>query len=167
MNTTVFHKNLLEVQNELLRFAYRLTANREDANDLLQETSLRALDNEDKYTPDTNFKAWMYAIMYHVFINNYRKEARKKTFVDRTDTSFFLNSLQDTGEGDMEGSYSAKEIRHVLKSLPSPLNTGILMRVSGYKYSEIAEKLNLPLGTVKSTLFSTRLKLQKELKDFI
>jgi RNA polymerase sigma-70 factor (ECF subfamily) len=165
MNT--FHKNLLEVQNELFRFAYKLTANREDAHDLLQETSLKALDNEDKYTPGTNFKAWMYTIMRNIFINNYRKEAYQKTFVDQTDTSFFLNSLQDTGSGDMESSYGAKEIQRILKSLPSPLNAEILMRISGYKYSEIAEKLNLPLGTVKSSLFSTRLKLQKELKDFI
>ncbi|KAA6337099.1 ECF RNA polymerase sigma factor SigR [termite gut metagenome] len=167
MNTTVFHKNLLEVQNELLRFAYKLTADREDANDLLQETSLKALDYEGKYTPDTNFKVWMYTIIRNIFINNYRKEACKKTFVDRTESSFLLNSLQDTGDGDTEGSYSAKEIRHALKSLPSPLSTEIMMRVSGYKYSEIAEKLRLPLGTVKSNIFSTRLRLRKELKDFI
>ena len=59
MNTIVFKKELLEVQEELLRFAYKLTSDREEANDLLQETSLRALDNEDKYVPDTNFKGWI------------------------------------------------------------------------------------------------------------
>lgn len=60
MNSVSFKKNLLGVQEELLRFAYKLTADREEANDLLQETSLKALDNEDKYIPDTNFKGWMY-----------------------------------------------------------------------------------------------------------
>ena len=60
MNSISFKKNLLSVQEELLRFAYKLTADREEANDLLQETSLKALDNEDKYIPDTNFKGWMY-----------------------------------------------------------------------------------------------------------
>ena len=84
MNTYSFRKDLLAVQEELLRFAYKLTADREEANDLLQETSLKALDNEDKYEPDTNFKGWMYTIMRNIFINNYRKIVREQTFVDQT-----------------------------------------------------------------------------------
>ena len=60
MNSITFQKDLLKVQDDLLRFAYKLTSNREEANDLLQETSLKALDNEEKYAPDTNFKGWMY-----------------------------------------------------------------------------------------------------------
>ena len=65
MNSISFKKNLLSVQEELLRFAYKLTADREEANDLLQETSLKALDNEDKYIPDTNFKGWMYTCLLY------------------------------------------------------------------------------------------------------
>ena len=65
-----FRKDLVGVQDESLRFAYKLTTDREEANDLLQETSLKALDNEDKYMPDTNFKGWMYTIMRNIFINN-------------------------------------------------------------------------------------------------
>lgn len=60
MNNRTFTQDLLGVQNDLLRFAYKLTSDREEANDLLQETSLKALDNEEKYTPDTNFKGWIY-----------------------------------------------------------------------------------------------------------
>lgn len=71
MKSLSFRKDLIGVQEELLRFAYKLTANREEANDLLQETSLKALDNEDKFMPDTNFKGWMYTIMRNIFINNY------------------------------------------------------------------------------------------------
>lgn len=85
MNTYSFRKDLLAVQEELLRFAYKLTADREEANDLLQETSLKALDNEDKFEPDTNFRGWMYTIMRNIFINNYRKIVREQTFVDQTD----------------------------------------------------------------------------------
>ena len=76
MKSLSFRKDLIGVQEELLRFAYKLTANREEANDLLQETSLKALDNEEKYVPDTNFKGWMYTIMRNIFINNYRKIVR-------------------------------------------------------------------------------------------
>ena len=68
MNSISFKKNLLSVQEELLRFAYKLTADREEANDLLQETSLKALDNEDKYIPDTNFKGWMYTCVTSLLI---------------------------------------------------------------------------------------------------
>lgn len=71
MNSMTFKKDLIGVQNDLLRFAYKLTSDREEANDLLQETSLKALDNEDKYMPDTNFKGWIYTIMRNIFINNY------------------------------------------------------------------------------------------------
>ena len=76
MNSITFQKDLLGVQDDLLRFAYKLTSDREEANDLLQETSLKALDNKDKYMPDTNFKGWMYTIMRNIFINNYRKVVR-------------------------------------------------------------------------------------------
>ena len=88
MKSLSFRKDLIGVQEELLRFAYKLTANREEANDLLQETSLKALDNEDKYVPDTNFKGWMYTIMRNIFINNYRKIVRDQTFVDQTDNLY-------------------------------------------------------------------------------
>ena len=84
MNNITFKKDLLGVQDDLLRFAYKLTSDREEANDLLQETSLKALDNEEKYTPDTNFKGWIYTIMRNIFINNYRKVVRDQTFVDTT-----------------------------------------------------------------------------------
>ena len=70
MRTASFTQNLLGMQSELHRFALKLTADKEEADDLLQETSLKALDNEDKYTPDTNFKGWMYTIMRNIFINN-------------------------------------------------------------------------------------------------
>ena len=91
MKSLSFRKDLVGVQEELLRFAYKLTTDREEANDLLQETSLKALDNEDKYTPDTNFKGWMYTIMRNIFINNYRKVVRDQTFVDKTDNLYHLN----------------------------------------------------------------------------
>ena len=104
MNTYSFRKDLLAVQEELLRFAYKLTADREEANDLLQETSLKALDNEDKFEPDTNFRGWMYTIMRNIFINNYRKIVREQTFVDQTDNQYHLSMPQDSGFASTEGS---------------------------------------------------------------
>lgn len=153
MNSVSFKKNLLGVQEELLRFAYKLTADREEANDLLQETSLKALDNEDKYIPDTNFKGWMYTIMRNIFINNYRKIVRDQTFVDHTDNLYHLSMPQDSGFDSTEGAYDMKEIHRIVGLLPKEYRIPFAMHVSGFKYREIAEKLGLPLGTVKAESF--------------
>ena len=161
-----FKKDLVSVQDELFRFAFKLTANREEANDLLQETSLKALDNEDKYAPDTNFKGWMYTIMRNIFINNYRKVIREQTYVDQTDNLYHLSLPQDSGFESTEGAYDLKEMRRVVNALPSDYRIPFSMHVSGFKYREIADKLDLPLGTVKSRIFFTRQRLQEELKDF-
>ena len=161
-----FKRDLVSVQDELFRFAFKLTANREEANDLLQETSLKALDNEDKYAPDTNFKGWMYTIMRNIFINNYRKVVREQTYVDQTDNLYHLNLPQDSGFESTEGAYDLKEMRRVVNALPSDYRVPFSMHVAGFKYREIADKLNLPLGTVKSRIFFTRQRLQDELKDF-
>ena len=167
MNAYSFRKALLSVQEELLRFAYKLTSDREEANDLLQETSLKALDNEDKYEPDTNFKGWMYTIMRNIFINNYRKIVREQTFVDQTENLYHLSLPQDSGFASTEGAYDLKEMHRIVNSLPRDYKVPFSMHVSGFKYREIAERLGLPLGTVKSRIFFTRQKLQEELKDFI
>ena len=166
MGTSTFTQNLLGMQTELHRFALKLTADHEEANVLLQETSLKALDNEDKYTPDTNFKGWMYTIMRNIFINNYRKTVRDQTFIDQTDNLFHLNLPQDSGFESTEGNYDLKEIRRIVNSLPKEYRVPFSMYVSGFKYREIADKLGLPLGTVKSRIFFTRQRLQKDLKDF-
>jgi RNA polymerase sigma-70 factor (ECF subfamily) len=161
-----FTQNLLGMQAELRRFALKLTADKEEADDLLQETSLKALDNEDKYTPDTNFKGWMYTIMRNIFINNYRKTVRDQTFVDHTDNLFHLNLPQDSGFDSTEGNYDLKEIRRIVNALPKEYRVPFSMYVSGFEYREIAERLGLPIGTVKSRIFFTRQRLQKDLKDF-
>lgn len=166
MRTANFAQELLSVQTELLNFAYKLTADREEANDLLQETSLKALDNEDKYTAETNFKGWIYTIMRNIFINNYRKALRDQTYVDQTDNQFYLNQNIDIEGDSTEGSYDLKEMRRIVNALPKEYRIPFSMYVSGFKYREIADKLGLPLGTVKSRIYFTRQKLQEELKDF-
>lgn len=166
MRTANYAQDLLSVQTELLNFAYKLTADREEANDLLQETSLKALDNEDKYTAETNFKGWIYTIMRNIFINNYRKALRDQTYVDQTDNQFYLNQNIDIEGDSTEGSYDLKEMRRIVNALPKEYRIPFSMYVSGFKYREIADKLGLPLGTVKSRIYFTRQKLQEELKDF-
>ncbi|MDR0891721.1 MAG: RNA polymerase sigma factor [Mediterranea sp.] len=166
MRSLSFRKDLIALQDELLRFAYKLTTNYEEANDLLQETSLKALDNEDKYMPDTNFKGWMYTIMRNIFINNYRKVMREQTFVDHTDNLYHLNLPQTTAFESTDSAHDLKEMRRIVNSMAKEYRIPFAMHVAGFKYREIADKLGLPLGTVKSRIFFMRQKLQEELKDF-
>ena len=166
MKTFNFDEALIALQSDLLGFAYKLTADKHDAEDLLQETMLKALDNKDKFDPGTNFKGWMYTIMRNIFINNYRKVVRDQTFVDQTDNLYHLNLPQDGSSESTERAYDLKEMHRVVNKLPKEYRVPFAMHVSGFKYREIAEKLNLPLGTVKSRIFFTRQKLQEELKDF-
>ncbi len=167
MNSVTFTKALVGIQDDLLRFAYKLTADREDANDLLQETSLKALDNEDKYTPETNFKGWVYTIMRNIFINNYRKMMRDQTFVDQTENQYHLNTPSESYVESTETAYDLKEMHRIVNALPKEYRIPFSMHVAGFKYREIAEKLDLPLGTVKSRIFFTRQRLQRELEDFV
>ena len=166
MRTANFAQNMLSLQPELLNFAYKLTADHEEANDLLQETSLKALDNEDRYTDETNFKGWIYTIMRNIFINNYRKTLRDQTYVDTTDNQYFLNQGIDIEVDSTEVAYDLKEIRHIVNGLSKEYRVPFAMYVSGFKYREIADRLGLPLGTVKSRIYITRQKLQQDLKDF-
>lgn len=166
MKLAQFTHELLNVQNDLLRFAYKLTSNREDANDLSQETSLRILDNKDKFEENTNFKAWAYTVMKNLFINNYRKILREQTFVDTTDSLYHLNIPQDSGFDTPHGAYSIKEINQTIQSLPDELRVPFSMHIKGYKYEEIAQHMQLPLGTVKSRIFFARKRLQALLKDY-
>ncbi|MDE7508976.1 MAG: RNA polymerase sigma factor, partial [Muribaculaceae bacterium] len=76
-NTPTFKKSVLGIQGNLMSFAMKLTLNREEAQDLVQDTTLKALNNESKYAEDTNFKGWMLTIMRNIFINNYRKASRE------------------------------------------------------------------------------------------
>lgn len=166
MKTFSFSQNLLSLQPELLRFAFKLTANAEDAQDLFQETALKVLDNKEKYTEETNFKGWIYTIMRNLFINNYRKAVRDNTFVDRTDDQHYLNSSHELYADCVEKAYDLKELNKIVNALPDEYRIPFAMFVSGFKYREISEKLNIPLGTVKSRIYFTRQKLQGELKDF-
>ncbi len=92
-----FKQRLIGLQSNLLSFAYQLTTNREAAQDLLQDTTLKALDNEEKYVDNVNFKGWIFTIMRNIFINNYRQTVRKATIIDQTEDLYHLNISQDSG----------------------------------------------------------------------
>lgn len=166
MASTTFQSNLMSLQANLLNFAYMLTSNRDDAYDLLQDTTLKALDNEDKYAEGTNFKGWVFTIMRNIFINNYRRGMRAATVVDTTDNLYHLNLSQDSGIESPEDTYGASEITAAINEQAPAFREPFSLHVAGYKYNEIAERMNLPLGTVKSRIFFARKRLQQRFADY-
>lgn len=161
-----FKNRIVGLQSNLLSFAYQLTSNREQAEDLLQDTTLKALDNESKYVDNVNFKGWVFTIMRNIFINNYRQTVRKATVIDQTEDLYHLNISQDSGLETPEGSYAVKEISSALNGFEDEYRIPFNLFVAGYKYNEIAEKLNLPLGTIKSRIFFARKRLREQLHDY-
>ncbi len=166
MNTPQFQERLLDLQMNLLNFAYMLTSDREEAQDLLQDTTLKALDNEDKYIDNVNFKGWVFTIMRNIFINNYRRIVRNQTIVDQTEDLYHLNLPQESGFDTPDGSYTVQEIMKAINSFSDEYRIPFSMHIEGFKYHEIAEKMQLPLGTVKSRIFFARQRLQIILKDY-
>lgn len=161
-----FKQRLLGLQSNLFNFAYQLTTSREAAQDLVQDTTLKVLDNETKYVDNVNFKGWVFTIMRNIFINNYRRQVRSATVVDTTEDLYHLNLSQESGLSTPEGSFAAKEISAAINEFSQDYKVPFTMYIAGYKYSEIAEKMNLPLGTVKSRIFFARKRLQVLLKDY-
>lgn len=164
MDTSIF--SLVEKISPSLRaFSLKLTGNEADANDLYQDTSFRIISNADKYTPDTNFKAWAVTIMRNIFINNYRKKVRRGVILDQTPNNYYLNSGGPGIENDGESMMAYKELLRMVSALPEDFKRPFWMAYKGYKYDEIAEKLDAPLGTIKSRIFFARRKLQKMYED--
>ncbi|MDH6535452.1 RNA polymerase sigma factor [Parabacteroides sp. 52] len=166
MNTMQFQKSLIGLQENMMNFALMLTANREDAQDLLQDTTLKVLDNQEKFVDNVNFKGWVLTVMRNIFINNYHKVVRHQTLVDKNADLYNLEVINESGFNSPDGSYNLKEINKAIEALNNDLRIPFSLYLSGYKYNEIAEQINIPLGTVKSRIFFARQELQKALKEF-
>lgn len=165
-NKPTFKSSVLGMQANLLSFALKLTLNRDEAHDLVQDTTLKALNNEEKFVDNANFKGWMLTIMRNIFINNYRKNARENTMIDTTEDLYHLNLKQDAGVSTPEGAYAINEISSIIAGFPADYREPFSLHVAGYKYEEIAERLSMPLGTVKSRIFFTRKRLREILSDY-
>jgi len=156
--------HLKSVNSTLKAFSLKLTGNAADAEDLYQDTAMRIIANADKYQENTNFKAWAVTIMRNVFINNYRKKVRRGVILDQTSNNYYLNSGDNSIRNDGEGNVAFGELLKMVNRLGDEFRVPFWMAYQGYKYDEIAERLDVPLGTVKSRIFFARKKLQKMYK---
>ena len=163
MSKLEFHTNLDKLSSVLHAFAYNLTKNTDDAKDLYQETAYRAITNQEKFRAGTNLKAWLFTIMKNIFINNYRKRTKANTIIDSTENLYYINSGSVSIKNSAESNIMMKELIKMVEELDVSIKVPFMMHYQGFKYQEIADHLDLPLGTIKSRIFFAR----KELKSII
>lgn len=164
MTALEFNHRLIGLQPTLKLYTRRFTVDKEESEDLLQDTILKALSNKEKFTQNTNFKAWLYTIMKNTFINRYRKESKAKTQLDNTKDLYYLN-VADTHTFSSPGSgMEYKEIMELMNELKDIYLIPFKMYFDGYKYHEISEEMNIPLGTVKTRIFYARQYLKNRMK---
>lgn len=165
MSTLEFN-TLLSTNARCLRgFAYNFTRNVEDAEDLLQDTMLKALRYKENFQEGTNFKGWLFTIMRNIFINNYKRKKLQNTITDPTNNQYYLN-YGKVSEDTVNSRVNEKDINRVISNLTYEFRTPFQMFVDGYHYDEIADAMGIPMGTVKSRIFHARKRLMSDLSDF-
>ncbi len=164
INKLTVEDMIAQVSPNLRIFSQHLTRNMDDAKDLYQETMVKIVRNFEKFQEGTNAKAWSITVMRNVFINRYRKKKRANTVFDSTPENFYLNSNQLSIANEGESSLEFDEVMIEIDKLKPDLKTPFLMHYQGFKYQEIADFMQLPLGTVKSKIFYARKQLQASLQ---
>ena len=166
MASLEFNDLLVSNADFLKPFAINLTKDTETAKDLFQETLYKALANQEKYNVGTNIKAWLFTIMRNIFINDYRRKAKQQTIFDNTPNDYLLNYKQPTVFNAAEIDLRIKEIYRAIHQLPEIFKTPFLLYFEGYKYHEIAEAINEPLGTIKSRIHFARKLLKEQISRY-
>lgn len=165
-----FEEQMLPHLDTLYRAALSMTRNPSDAEDLVQETFLRAFQNKDKFISGTNSRAWLFRILTNLYINEYRRKKREpeKTSLEDTEEFFLYRRMSDKQGGTPETTVllqiEAEAVREAVAKLPDDYReTVVLADLNGLSYQEISEQLEIPLGTVRSRLSRGRNLIQRAL----
>lgn len=161
-----FNDQLLKMSDVLKYFALSLTRDKEQAEDLLQDTLMKALTYQDKFKDNTNLKAWLHTIMKNTFINNYRKAQRTRTVITTRDDVEVVGLVAGARQDTPESRLNLKEVMSYVNLLEPQYRIPFTMHNKGFKYKEIAEELDIPIGTVKSRIHLAKQRLMAQLRDF-
>lgn len=160
-------EQVMQYDETLRQFALSLTLNTEDAEDLLQDTYLKVLQFSDRYSDNTNLKAWVFTIMKNTFINTYRRKQRSKVLIDQSEDLYYLNNLVSDPADAADMRHYVTEINKKIMEKKEDQRKPFELFLDGYKYQEIADMMDLSIGTVKSRIFFTRKKLMEDLQDYV
>lgn len=168
-----FEKEAIPHMDSLFNFALRMTGDSDDANDLIQDTYLKAFRFFDKFEKGTNCKAWLFRIMKNTYINNYRKTAKEPIKLDYQDVENYYESVKPSStddshlEKEIYDSLLDDDLSEALSDLPEDFRTVIILSdIEGYTYEEIADFIDCPIGTVRSRLHRARKMLYTKLHDY-
>jgi RNA polymerase sigma-70 factor (ECF subfamily) len=165
-STTYTSDELAKYADVLRPVAYNLTKNMTAAEDLLQDTFYRALVNLDKFTKGTSMQAWLFTIMRNIFINDYRRAKKRLVVTDESPEQHVINNTKATVRNAVERSFAAEDIYKAVEQVGKDFTEPFMMFYRGFHYQEIAEHLDIPVGTVKSRIFFARKELQSKLREF-
>lgn len=157
-----FAGDLIELQKQLYYYALRLTDDSEYANDLVQETSYKALKNKKRLQNEDHIRAWLYTILKNTYINYLRSSSSKNLDYDSEQVDLFSNTEKDNTYPTPDIVLQKKELREQINQLPLPYEKPINMMLSGYTYKEIAETMEIPIGTVKSRIHLGKKRILKQ-----
>ncbi len=147
----------------LRAFAMKFTHNIEDSEDLVQETMIKAIGNEQRYDPGTNLRAWLFTIMKNTFINSYRTRARQNNLIQQCEDLSDVSLAGTAFENDANWKFVREDVRLAFGQLSKISRLAFLWHFQGYKYHEIAERLGVPIGTVKTRIHLPRKALKQQL----
>ena len=164
MSSAEFTQLVLGHAGPLHPFAVSLTRNPEEAKDLYQETLFKALANREKYAVGTNIKAWLFTIMRNIFINNYRRSRRQRVIHDGSPGMQVFENVAGYAVNQGISNLGMAEIGRAMDQLPGIFRVPFELYHAGYRYQEIADTLQVPLGTVKSRIHIARQQLQAQLQ---
>ncbi|MCP4313270.1 MAG: sigma-70 family RNA polymerase sigma factor [Bacteroidetes bacterium] len=156
-----FAGDLVEMQKQLYYYALQLTDDREYALDLVQETSYKALKNRKRLQNTEHIRAWLYTILKNTYINYLRSSQYKHLAYDSDEVSIFSDSGRENGNPLPDVILQRKELREMIRQLPVNYGRPIKMMLSGYSYKEIAQQMEIPIGTVKSRIHLGKKKIRK------
>ena len=160
-----FTNQVIGAQPALMRFAMKLTSNSSDANDLVQDTTLKALRDERSFAPSSNFGGWIMTIMRNTFLNNCRSSKRSRACYSVVDAAELSQLDASHSSPTPDSVYSAAQISQIIAGLPDDLRIPFTMQIEGYKYAEIADKTGLDIHVVKASIQSARRRLRSQLSE--
>jgi RNA polymerase sigma-70 factor (ECF subfamily) len=166
MSNAEFSLLLTENADFLRPFAINLTKDYESAKDLFQDTLYRAFSNKDKYNVGTNIKAWLYTIMRNIFINDYRKRSKQAIVFDNMPNDYIIDQTHTKVINQGITNLNMREVNQLINDLPELFRVPFNLYFEGYKYNEIAEVLNEPLGTIKSRIHFARKILKQKIERY-
>ncbi|KQM77856.1 RNA polymerase subunit sigma [Pedobacter sp. Leaf216] len=166
MKTATFSSMVSSYADHLRAHAMKFTRDLDDADDLVQDTLIKALRFKESFEKGSNFKGWLFVIMRNTYINDYRKKARKNSVITTEEEISSMHLYKSATTNVAENRFAMQDIQNALNNLPEAYRLPFVRYVEGYKYHEIADELEIPLGTVKTHIHQARMELKKRLKQY-